>query len=75
MRTGKIIAFVAILFSAVSQAATTFQDVDATVKPITSLDQIADVAKNTQKQFWQLVPPTSDDPFYLHPDSIVRAVD
>nr|WP_287413326.1 hypothetical protein [Pseudodesulfovibrio sp.] len=75
MRTGKIIAFVAILFSAVSQAATTFQDVDATVEPITSLDQIADVAKNTQEQFWQLVPPTSDDPFYLHPDKTVRAVD
>ena len=75
MRTKIVAAFAAILFSIVTKAATTLQDVSATVEPITSLDQIAEVAKNTQEQFWQLVPPTTDDPFYLHPDGIIRAVD
>ena len=42
---------------------------------VVSLDQIADIAKATQKQFWQLIPPSGKDLLYIHPDSIVRAVD
>lgn len=41
---------------------------------ITSLGQVEKLAKSTQEQFWQLVPPVND-PLYIHPDSIVRAVD
>ena len=41
---------------------------------ISSLGQIEQIARNTQKQFWQLIPPV-DDPLYIHPDQIVRAVD
>ncbi len=42
---------------------------------IGSLEQIDRIARTTQEQFWKLVPPSSDDPFYLHPDHVVRAVD
>jgi len=41
---------------------------------IVSLDQIEQIARNTQRRFWQLVPPT-DDPLYIHPDSNIHAVD
>ncbi|MCK4564243.1 MAG: hypothetical protein KAU94_06195, partial [Verrucomicrobia bacterium] len=41
---------------------------------ITSLGQIEQIAKNTQRQFWRLVPPAGDDLLYIHPDRIVRAV-
>ncbi len=44
------------------------------LKPIASLGQIEEIARNTQRQFWQLIPPV-DDPLYIHPDGIVRAVD
>ncbi len=47
---------------------------DTTETVLTSLAQIEDLAKSTQKQFWQLVPPTTDDPLYIHPDNVVRAV-
>jgi len=49
-------------------------DVDPSSETITSLDQVAGLARTTQEFFWQLVPPM-DDPLYIHPDSIVRAVD
>jgi hypothetical protein len=41
---------------------------------ITSLSQIDDIVFSTQEQFWQLIPP-ADDPLYVHPDELVRAVD
>ncbi|MCK4563215.1 MAG: hypothetical protein KAU94_00915 [Verrucomicrobia bacterium] len=41
---------------------------------ITSLGQIEQIARNTQKQFWKLVPPAGNDLLYIHPDRIVRAV-
>ncbi len=42
---------------------------------IASLGQIEEIARSTQKQFWQLVPPATSDPLYIHPERIVRAVD
>ncbi len=41
---------------------------------IASLEQVTGLAKAAQEQFWQLVPPM-DDPLYIHPERIVRAVD
>ena len=41
---------------------------------ITSLGQIEQLTRNTQKQFWKLVPPAGDDLLYIHLDRIVRAV-
>lgn len=48
---------------------------DFKVETITSLEEVARIARETQKQFWQLVPPASDDPLYIHPENIVRPVD
>lgn len=42
---------------------------------IVSLGQIEKIIHETQEQFWKLVPPASDDPFYLHSERMVRAVD
>lgn len=41
---------------------------------IVSPSQIEEITKATQEQFWMLVPPM-EDPLYIHPDHIVRAVD
>jgi len=62
---------VAVSFQAFSAAA--FEE--STPEIITSLAQVEAIARSTQKQFWQLVPPVSEDPFYLHSERVVRAVD
>lgn len=48
---------------------------DSKEETITSLEEVARIVRETQEQFWQLVPPVSDDPFYLHSEQVVRAVD
>jgi len=75
MRTGIVAACAALLLVGVSQATTTSLDSGTVVDTITSLDQVEQVVRDTQWQFWQLVPPATDDPFYLHSERIVRTVD
>ncbi len=41
---------------------------------ITSLNQVKNITRATQAQFWQLIPPVND-PLYIHPDNTARAVD
>ncbi len=45
------------------------------VVTISLLDQVEDMARDTQHQFWQLVPPASDDMLYVHHDNMVHAVE
>ena len=45
------------------------------VEPVRSLVQIDEIVHATQLEFWQLVPPSTDDPFYLHAERVVRMVD
>lgn len=75
MRTGVVAACFALLLAGVSNAATTSLDSGTVVDTVTSLDQIEEIIRDTQWQFWQLVPPATDDPFYLHSERIIRAVD
>lgn len=75
MRTGIIATFTALLFAVLSEAAPTRSDAGSTDGTITSLEQIERVAKDTQKQFWRLVPPTTGGSFYLHSEPVVRTVD
>lgn len=74
MRTGSVAACFALLLVGVSQAATTSLDSGTVVDTVTSLDQVEEIIRDTQWRFWQLVPPATDDPFYLHSERIVRTV-
>ncbi|MBN2785939.1 MAG: hypothetical protein JXR25_14040, partial [Pontiellaceae bacterium] len=57
------------------QAETLVTDSGSVVEPITALDDVEQIVRDTQWQFWRIVPPSIDDPFYLHPEPLVRAVD
>ena len=71
-----LIGFAALLLASVSQGQSTFlTDSGSMVETITSLDEVEQIVRDTQQQFWQVVPPSQDDPFYLHPEQIVRVVD
>ncbi len=74
MKTGIVAACIAFLLAGLAISETVKTDSGNTVETITSLDQIETIARDTQWDFWQLVPP-SDDPFYLHPERKVRVVD
>ena len=75
MKAKFAMASMVLLLTGISQAETMLMDSGNAVDTITSLDQIEELIKNTQEQFWQVVPPSQDDPFYLHPENIVRVVD
>ncbi len=75
MKIGIVGACLGLVVTLSTEAVTQLPNSEGTAEIITSLEQIERIARDTQKQFWQLVPPTSDDPFYLHPDRLVRAVD
>jgi len=69
-----------VVGSALAQETASTAPVDGEVagrdvlETIVSLEQVEQIARNAQEQFWRLVPPM-DDPFYIHPESVVRAVD
>ena len=70
------IGFVALLLASVSHGQSTFlTDSGSMVETIASLDEVEEIVRDTQWQFWQVVPPSQDDPFYLHLEQIVRVVD
>ena len=75
MKTGIVAACLALLLAGVLQGASTSLDSGTVVDPVTSLDQVEKIVRDNQWQFWQLVPPATDDPFYLHSERIVRVVD
>jgi len=67
--------FSLVVLLALSASAAKLQSTGEAIATVTSLDQISAVAKSYQKQFWQLVPPSTEDMFYLHPERVVRVVD
>ena len=69
-----IIACTAFLLAGTAFSETVLTDSGNTIETITSLDQIELIVRNTQWDFWQLVPPSTDDPFYLHSERMVRVV-
>ena len=80
MKLKILVGIVAIgLLAGVSVSAQKVEFTDASLlekdapEPIVTLGQIEKIAKATQKQFWQLIPPVND-PLYIHPEGIVRAV-
>ncbi|MBN2703823.1 MAG: hypothetical protein JXR23_06390 [Pontiellaceae bacterium] len=75
MKTGIITACTAFLLAGTAFSEPVLTDSGNTIETITSLDQIELIVRNTQWDFWQLVPPATDDPFYLHSERIVRVVD
>ncbi len=42
---------------------------------LSTLEQITEIAEGNQKLFWQLLPPSSEDVVYIHPEKTVRVVD